>query len=54
MLRRRVRCSGSIETTAGNGDDGWTVRVGFPLRTGACITLSTMLPGKLWNKQEDT
>ncbi|MEU4417000.1 sensor histidine kinase [Nocardia salmonicida] len=53
-MRKRTELLGG-KITAGNGDDGWTVRVGFPLRTGACAHLSSMLPGKLWNKpQEDT
>lgn len=53
-MRKRTELLGG-KITAGNGDDGWTVRVGFPLRTGSCVALSTMLPGKLWNKpQEDT
>ncbi|MFJ2663940.1 sensor histidine kinase [Nocardia fluminea] len=52
-MRKRTELLGG-KITAGNGDDGWAVRVGFPLRSGACTTLSTMLPGRLWNKQEDT
>ncbi|MFD4438417.1 sensor histidine kinase [Nocardia sp. NPDC058519] len=53
-MRKRTELLGG-KITAGNGDDGWTVRVGFPLRTGPCVAIATMLPGKLWNKpQEDT
>ncbi len=50
MRKRTELLGGNI--TAGAGDDGWTVRVGFPLKTGSCV--SAMLQAKLWNKpQED-
>jgi signal transduction histidine kinase len=53
-MRKRTELLGG-KITADTGDGGWTVRVGFPLRTGGCATLSTVLPGKLWHKlQEDT
>ncbi|MFD3743164.1 sensor histidine kinase [Nocardia sp. NPDC058633] len=53
-MRKRTELLGG-KITAGSDDNGWTVRVGFPLKTGSCAAISTMLPGKLWNRtQEDT
>ncbi|MFC4374942.1 sensor histidine kinase [Nocardia halotolerans] len=52
MRQRAELLGGSI--TAGSGDDGWTVRAEFPLKPGACTTLSTILPAKFRPKpQED-
>ncbi|MGY0500842.1 sensor histidine kinase [Nocardia sp. FBN12] len=52
-MRKRTELLGG-KITVGNGDDGWTVRVGFPLKAGSCVS-AMLLPGKLWNKpQEDT
>ncbi|WP_446221418.1 sensor histidine kinase [Nocardia sp. IBHARD005] len=53
MCKRTELLGGKI--TAGNGEDGWTVRAAFPMKTGSCTTISTMLPGMLRSKpQEDT
>ncbi|MBC7301701.1 MAG: histidine kinase [Nocardia sp.] len=53
-MRKRTELLGG-KIAAGSGHDNWTVRVGFPLKTGSCATISAMLPGKLWNKPlEDT
>ncbi|MFD3591523.1 sensor histidine kinase [Nocardia sp. NPDC058640] len=50
MRKRTELLGGAI--SAGNGDDGWTVRAGFPLKSGSC--LSSVLPGLLRTKpQED-
>ncbi|MFE5477401.1 sensor histidine kinase [Nocardia sp. NPDC056541] len=53
-MRKRTELLGG-KIIVGTGDDGWTVRVGFPLRAGSCAALAAVLPGKLWHRpQEDT
>ncbi|WP_336081308.1 sensor histidine kinase [Nocardia sp. SSK8] len=52
MRKRTELLGGTI--SIGPGDDGWTVRVEFPLKSGGCTTLSTVLPGLLRPRpQED-
>ncbi|MFE1591896.1 sensor histidine kinase [Nocardia sp. NPDC058705] len=49
-MRKRTELLGG-KITAGNGDDGWTVRVGFPMKSGSCI--SSVLPSKLRSKPQE-
>ncbi|WP_181698533.1 sensor histidine kinase [Nocardia sp. GTS18] len=52
MRKRTELLGGTIR--AGIDDDGWTVHAQFPLKSGSCGALSTMLPGLLRPKtQED-
>ncbi|GGN71786.1 sensor histidine kinase [Nocardia rhizosphaerihabitans] len=52
MRKRTELLGGSI--TAGAVDDGWTVRARFPLKSGACSTITALLPGMLKTRpQED-
>lgn len=52
-MRKRTELLGGT-LSVGPGDDGWTVRVEFPLKGGGCPGFSTVLPGLLRTKpQED-